>query len=58
MQVDVLKARGCQDDLISVDAAAGAKALYKDRTHEVRDICQALHISRSTLYRYLALPDR
>ena len=34
-----------------------AKALYKDRTHEVEDICQTLHISRSTLYRYLALPD-
>ncbi len=34
-----------------------AKALYQDRTHEVQDICQTLHISRSTLYRYLALPD-
>ena len=34
-----------------------AKALYQDREHEVGDICQTLHISRSTLYRYLALPD-
>ena len=34
-----------------------AKALYKDRAHEVEDICNSLHISRSTLYRYLALPD-
>lgn len=34
-----------------------AKALYKDRAHEVGAICQTLHISRSTLYRYLALPD-
>ena len=34
-----------------------AKALYKDREHEVQDICQTLHISRSTLYRYLALPE-
>ena len=34
-----------------------AKALYKDREHEVGDICNSLHISRSTLYRYLALPD-
>ena len=34
-----------------------AKALYKDRTHEVGAICQTLHISRSTLYRYLALPE-
>lgn len=33
-----------------------AKALYKDREHGVGDICQTLHISRSTLYRYLALP--
>ncbi len=34
-----------------------AKALYQDRTHEVGAICQTLHISRSTLYRYLALPE-
>lgn len=34
-----------------------AKALYKDRAHEVEDICQTLHFFRSTLYRYLALPD-
>ena len=34
-----------------------AKALYQARTHEVQAICQTLHISRSTLYRYLALPD-
>ena len=34
-----------------------AKALYKDRTHEVGAICHSLHISRSTLYRYLALPE-
>ena len=34
-----------------------AKALYKDRTHEVGAICNSLHISRSTLYRYLALPE-
>ena len=31
-----------------------AKALYKERAHEVGAICQTLHISRSTLYRYLA----
>ena len=34
-----------------------SKALYKDRTCEIRYICQTLHISRSTLYRYQALPD-
>ena len=33
-----------------------AKSLYKDRDHEVKDICQTLNISRSTLYRYLAMP--
>jgi hypothetical protein len=33
-----------------------ARSLHKDREHEVRDICQSLHISRSTLYRYLAMP--
>ena len=33
-----------------------AKALYKDRDHEVKDICPTLNISRSTLYRYLAMP--
>jgi predicted DNA-binding transcriptional regulator AlpA len=33
-----------------------AKSLYKDRDHEVKDICQTLTISRSTLYRYLAMP--
>ena len=34
-----------------------AKALYQDRAHAVGAICETLHISRSTLYRYLALPE-
>ena len=34
-----------------------AKTLYQDRAHAVGEICQTLHISRSTLYRYLALPE-
>jgi DNA invertase Pin-like site-specific DNA recombinase len=34
-----------------------AKSLSKDRHHEVKDMCQTLHSSRSTLYRSLALPD-
>ena len=34
-----------------------AKTLYQGRAHAVGEICQTLHISRSTLYRYLALPD-
>ena len=29
----------------------------KDLAHEVGAICQTLHISLSTLYRYLALPE-
>ena len=34
-----------------------AKALYQGRAHGVGEICQTLHISRSTLYRYVALPE-
>jgi DNA invertase Pin-like site-specific DNA recombinase len=30
-----------------------AKKLYADKTNAIRDICQTLHISRATLYRYL-----
>ena len=30
-----------------------AKSLYKDRDRSVIDICQALHISRATFYRYI-----
>ena len=95
LQLDALKAYGCQEDLIfifsvlaqferrliqertraglSAARARGrmggrpridskdprvpmAKSLYKDRDHEVEDICQTLNISRSTLYRYLAMP--
>ncbi len=33
-----------------------AKSLYNDREHEVKDMCQTLNISRSTLYRYLDMP--
>lgn len=29
------------------------RALYADKTATVAEICQALHISRATLYRYL-----
>ena len=31
-----------------------AKAMYKDKSMQVRDICQTLRISRSTLYRWIA----
>jgi DNA invertase Pin-like site-specific DNA recombinase len=30
-----------------------AKSLYQDRSRTVQEICQALHISRATFYRYL-----
>ncbi|MCA1617598.1 MAG: helix-turn-helix domain-containing protein, partial [Acidobacteria bacterium] len=30
-----------------------AKALYADKRHRVADICRALRVSRTTLYRYL-----
>ncbi|MBM4258555.1 MAG: recombinase family protein [Deltaproteobacteria bacterium] len=34
-----------------------AKKMYQDRSIEVRDICQMLRISRSTLYRYVAMTE-
>lgn len=35
-----------------------AKAMHRDRSFEIKDICRSLKISRSTLYRYLNLrPD-
>ncbi len=30
-----------------------AQKLYADKTHEIKDICKDLHISRATLYRYV-----
>lgn len=32
-----------------------AKALHRDQTMEIRDICRSLKISRATLYRFLRL---
>jgi DNA invertase Pin-like site-specific DNA recombinase len=34
-----------------------AKALYQDKRLAIKDICRTLHIARSTLYRYLAMPE-
>jgi DNA invertase Pin-like site-specific DNA recombinase len=34
-----------------------AKKMYQDRSVEIRDICQTLRISRSTLYRYVAIEE-
>jgi DNA invertase Pin-like site-specific DNA recombinase len=36
---------------------AMAKKLYADKTNEISDICQTLHISRATLYRYLKVKE-
>lgn len=30
-----------------------AQALYQDKSHTISDICQTLHVSRATLYRYV-----
>ncbi|MBL6705563.1 MAG: helix-turn-helix domain-containing protein [Planctomycetaceae bacterium] len=32
-----------------------AKKLHKDNSISIDDICKTLHISRSTLYRYLKM---
>jgi predicted transcriptional regulator YheO len=29
------------------------QAMYDDKSNTIEDICEALHISRATLYRYL-----
>jgi DNA invertase Pin-like site-specific DNA recombinase len=34
---------------------AMAQKLYTDKSNEVNDICKTLHISRTTLYRYVNL---
>ena len=33
---------------------AMAQALYQDKRNSIGDICQTLHVSRSTLYRYIS----
>jgi len=37
----------------AVSKVAMAKKLYADKANSIQDICQTLHISRATLYRYL-----
>jgi DNA invertase Pin-like site-specific DNA recombinase len=39
----------------SAKKVALVRAMYADKTTTVADICQALHISRATLYRYLKI---
>jgi DNA invertase Pin-like site-specific DNA recombinase len=34
---------------------ARAQALYSDRHYSIKDICEMLHISRTTLYRYISV---
>ncbi len=42
----------------SLDArkVAMARALHADKSNSIEDICKTLHVSRSTLYRYLEAP--
>jgi DNA invertase Pin-like site-specific DNA recombinase len=35
-----------------------AQALHRDKSHSIDDICKTLHISRATLYRYIAQDQR
>jgi hypothetical protein len=37
----------------SAATVAMAKKLYTDKANSIKDICNTLHISRATLYRYL-----
>jgi DNA invertase Pin-like site-specific DNA recombinase len=51
------RARGRQGGrprlLAGVKKLAMVQAMYDDKSNTIEDICQALHISRATLYRYL-----
>jgi DNA invertase Pin-like site-specific DNA recombinase len=53
------RARGRKGGRPRVDALNNAKkvmlaqTLYQDKSTSIHDICQTLHISRATLYRYL-----
>ncbi len=35
-----------------------AQKLYADQTHDIKDICKDLHISRATLYRYVGMQSQ
>lgn len=45
--------KGGRKRLMSAQQIAMAKALHQDPTHSIKDICEALGVSRATLYRYL-----
>jgi len=51
------RARGRQGGrprlLAGAKKLAMVQAMYDDKSNTIEDICQALHISRATLYRYL-----
>ena len=55
--LEAARARGRKGGRPLLPAAAPkiamAKKLYADKTNTISDICQTLHISRATLYRYL-----
>lgn len=45
--------KGGRKPKLTPKKAAMAQALYDDRSHSIRDICQTLGVSRATLYRSL-----
>lgn len=55
------RARGKQGGrpkkLESATKVAMARALYKDKSNSIADICKTLGISRATLYRYISVAE-
>ena len=45
--------KGGRPKVLTDKKVAMARALYADERHSVEDICQTLHIGKTTLYRYL-----
>src|SRR5712691_13144316 len=48
--------KGGQPKALTPKQVAIAQALYNDKSNAIADICKTLHISRSTLYRYVKTP--
>jgi DNA invertase Pin-like site-specific DNA recombinase len=59
--LEAARARGRLGGRPKLNPAAGkvamAKKLYADKTNEIKEICDMLHISRATLYRYVNTTD-
>ncbi len=57
--LDAARARGRKGGrpkLLDPRKVAMARALHADKGNSIDDICKTLHVSRSTLYRYLEAP--